>query len=448
MATIIQQVIFIIALGIASFLISKRVRRIAANIKLGKPAGIKGDSSKRLQKMILIAFGQQKMFHRPLVGLMHFVIYAGFLLINIEVLEIVIDGISGQHRIFAPLLGATFYGFLISFFEFLAVGVMLSCVIFLIRRNVLKLPRFWKPEMKGWPALDGNMILVIEIVLMIAILSMNAADSILQDRGATHYVKTGSFFFSDLLVPIFSGFGDTALIIVERFGWWFHILGIMAFALYVTYSKHLHIALAFPNTYFSNLEPAGKFENMESVTNEVKIAMGLIEEPQGGEEEGEVSFGADDIQKLTWKNLMEAYSCTECGRCTSECPANQTGKKLSPRKIMMDTRDRMEEVGASIQKGKTVEEALEMGEKLYSEQYISKEEVMACTTCNACVQACPVNISPLDIILQVRQYVAMEEADTPASWNAMFSNIENNMAPWKYAQSDRFNWVEQLNEKA
>lgn len=442
----IPQIIFIVLLGVASYLISKRVRRISGNIKLGRALSRKDRPGERFATMMRIAFGQQKMFDRPIVGLMHFIIYAGFVLINIEVLEIVIDGILGTHRIFATVLPVGFYTFLISFFEVLAVGVMLSCLVFLVRRNIMRLPRFWKPEMKGWPALDANLILLIEIVLMVFILTMNAADQVLQERAfdGNHYINTGSFLFSQLLVPFLSGIeSNTTLIIIERFGWWAHIIGIMAFALYVTYSKHLHIFLAFPNTYFSNLEAKGRFDNMAAVTKEVQLAMGLVQD-DGSEEEEMPKFGAQDVNHLTWKNIMDAYSCTECGRCTSQCPANITGKKLSPRKVMMDTRDRAEEVGSYIEKGKSVEEALSMGETLFSENYISREEIMACTTCNACVDACPINIDPLSIIMQIRQHVAMEEANAPQSWNMMFSNVENNLAPWQFSPADRANWTQDL----
>jgi heterodisulfide reductase subunit C len=393
--------------------------------------------------MLRIAFGQQKMFDKPLVGILHFLVYAGFVLINIEVLEIIIDGVTGMHRVFAGPLGG-FYTVLISFFEFLAVGVLLACVIFLIRRNVLKIERFTKVEMKGWPALDANLILIIEITLMTAILLMNAADAVLQAKGADHYVKTGPFFFSQMFIPMLDGLSINALVAIERIGWWFHILGIFAFAVYVTYSKHLHIALAFPNTYFSNLKPNGYMEIMESVTNEVQLALGLKEEDENMPEIDR--FGAKDINDLTWKNLMDAYSCTECGRCTSNCPANITGKKLSPRKVMMDTRDRMEEIGEYIAKGGELAKALEEGNGLYSDERISKEELMACTTCNACTDACPINIDPLSIILQMRRYIALEESDAPQSWNSMFTNIENNMAPWQFSPTDRFNWAENLND--
>lgn len=443
----LPQIFFIIAFGFAFYLVRKRILRIAGNIQLGKPTDTNrfDKPAERLKTMLLVAFGQGKMFQRPIVGLMHFVIYAGFLLVNIEVLEIIIDGITGQHRIFSYVLPFTFYNFLVGFFEFLAVGVIVVCVIFLVRRNVLKIERFWKPEMKTWPRMDANLILIFEIVLMFAILTMNATDSILQTRGDEHYAQVGSFWFSQFLIPIFSGIeSNTTLVVIERFAWWLHILGIMGFALYVTYSKHLHIFLAFPNTYFSNLNPKGKFSNMESVTREVKLAMGLMQDD--GQTPPPTNFGANDVNNLSWKNLMDAYSCTECGRCTASCPANITGKKLSPRKVMMDTRDRAEEVGLLLEKGKNIDEALNTSDKLFSESYISKEELMACTTCNACTEACPINIDPLAIIVQMRQYIAMEEASTPASWNAMFQNIETSLAPWKFSPADRANWMNEVNK--
>ncbi|EAY29320.1 (Fe-S)-binding protein [Microscilla marina] len=439
----LPQVAFLIALGVTAYLIYRRVSRISANIKLGRSLDRTDNPSTRWKTMLRIAFGQQKMFDKPLVGILHFLVYAGFVLINIEVLEIIIDGVTGTHRIFAGVLGG-FYTVLISFFEFLAVGVLLACVIFLIRRNLLKVPRFGSPEMKGWPTLDATVILVVEITLMAAILLMNAADTVLQAKGAAHYTQTGAFLFSQMLTPVLEGLSINALVVIERVGWWFHILGIFAFAVYVTYSKHLHIALAFPNTYFSNLQPKGYMDNMESVTNEVQLALGLKEDDGNMPEIDR--FGAKDINDLTWKNLMDAYSCTECGRCTSNCPANITGKKLSPRKVMMDTRDRMEEIGEYIAKGGELEKALAEGHGLYSDERISKQELMACTTCNACTDACPINIDPLSIILQMRRYIALEEADTPQSWNSMFTNIENNMAPWQFSPTDRFNWAENLND--
>jgi heterodisulfide reductase subunit C len=443
----LPQIIFVLTLGVATFLIRKRVLRIAGNIQLGRNLSRTDNPPQRLKTMILIALGQGKMFHKPIAGLMHLLIYIGFLLVNVEVLEIVLDGILGTHRLFSNFLPVSLYSFLISFFEFLAVGVIVACVVFLVRRNVIKIERFTKPELKGWASLDANLILTIEIVLMFFILIMNATDSILQTRTFEHnhyaHHQTAPFLFSQFLIPIFSGIqNNTILIIIERVCWWGHIIGIMAFALYVTYSKHLHIFLAFPNTYFSNLEPKGKFENMSSITNEVKLAMGLIQDD--GTSTPPTSFGANDVNNLTWKNIMDAYSCTECGRCTASCPANITGKKLSPRKIMMDTRDRAEEVGNYIAQGKSVEEALKMGKTLFSDTYISKEELMACTTCNACVEACPINIDPVNIIMQIRQYVALEESSVPQHWARILQNIQNNGSPWQISPADRFNWAEEV----
>ncbi|MBU2888022.1 (Fe-S)-binding protein [Gilvimarinus agarilyticus] len=382
--------------------------------------------------MLLIAFGQKKMFKKPIPAFLHLLIYVGFLVINLEVLEFVIDGLLGTHRVFAPYLGS-FYNVAMNFFEFLALGVLVSCVIFLIRRNVVKVPRFTMPEMKGWPAMDGNLILIIEITLMMAILKMNAADQVLQAREVAGYHETGKLWISSALVPIMEMFDTSLLILTERGAWWFHIVGIMAFALYVTYSKHLHIFLAFPNTYYSNLNPKGKINNMDAVTTEVKSMLGMPVEAPAASPYEIGRFGAKDASDLSWKSLMNSYTCTECGRCTSECPANLTGKTLSPRKIMMDTRDRIEEIG----KGEGTEKSL-LGD------YITKEEINACTSCNACTEACPINIDPLGIILEMKRYVAMEESGSPASWNAMFANIETNFAPWKFAPSDRFNWADDL----
>jgi len=435
----ISQIAFLVVLGFFGFLLFRRIQRIKSNINLGKPLAMNDRKSERWQTMLLVAFGQKKMFKRLLPAFFHFMIYAGFLLINIEVLEIILDGIFGTHRLFAPFLGS-FYTVLISFFEILAVLVMVACIVFLIRRNIFRLDRFHKIEMKGWPTLDANLILIIETVLMLAILSMNAADQVLQARGVDHYTQTGSFLVSGMIAPLFEGMSAGALGMVERGAWWFHIIGILAFALYVTYSKHLHIFMAFPNTFYSRLAPKGKMNNMEEITNEVKIMLGMPVEGEAAPPPEGMKFGAKDINDLTWKNIMDAYSCTECGRCTSECPANITGKKLSPRKIMMDTRDRAEDVGISLQKGG---KGLEDGKSLL-EDYISKEEINACTSCNACVEACPVNISPLEIILQLRRYVAMEESASPQSWNMMFQNVETNFAPWKFAPTDRFNWAQEL----
>jgi heterodisulfide reductase subunit C len=429
----IQQLAFLVTLGIAVYLIRKRVIFISKNIKLGKSAVINDHKGERLMNVLLVAFGQKKMFKKIIPAILHLFIYVGFLVINLEVMEFVIDGLAGTHRIFAPYLGS-FYTILMNVFEFLAVAVLISCVFFLLRRNVLKVKRFQSAEMTKWPRLDANLILFTEIVLMMAILKMNAADQVLQTRDY-HYTATGELFFSSFLIPLFENYSTSFLIFVERAAWWFHIIGILGFSVYVTYSKHLHIFLAFPNTYFAKLQPKGHINNMPVVTNEVKSMLGLAEATSTpAAEPGR--FGAKDVNDLTWSNLMAAYSCTECGRCTAECPANLTGKKLSPRKIMMDMRDRMEEIGNSLLKGGT---GLNDGKSLLND-YITKEEINACTSCNACVEACPVLINPLEIILELRRYVAMEESGSPASWNSMFQNIETNFAPWKFSPSDRFNW--------
>lgn len=439
--SILPQLAFVLILGTAGFILSKRIQFLRRNILLGKAEVRNDQSESRWKTMALVAFGQQKMFGRWVPAFLHMLIYVGFLVINLEVLEFVLDGLLGTHRVFAPYLGS-FYTVLINVFEFLAVGVLVSCVAFLYRRHVMKVERFTKPELKGWPALDATTILVVEIVLMFAILTMNATDQILASRGDEHYLALGPLFFSSLLHPLYSGLSDGGLVVVERFAWWFHIIGILAFAVYVTYSKHLHIFLAFPNTWYSNLKPKGEIQNMPEVTQEVNMMLGIAAD--SGAAPAEIGrFGAKDINDLSWINVLNAYSCTECGRCTAECPANQTGKKLSPRKIMMDVRDRADEVGKSLDSGGP---GLADGKSLFGD-YITKEEINACTTCNACVEACPVNIDPLSIILQLRRYVAMEESGTPAQWNAMFQNMETSFSPWKFSPSDRFNWADKVKEE-
>jgi heterodisulfide reductase subunit C len=437
----IPQVLFLIALATAGYFIARRIILIKKTIQLGTSEDRTDQPNIRLKNMLLLAFGQKKMFAKPIVAVLHLAVYLGFIIINLEVLEIILDGLLGTHRIFLKPLGGL-YPVLINFFEILALGVIVACIVFLIRRNITKVERFQESrhnEMKGWPVKDGNIILIFEIILMAAFLKMNAADSILQGRNIGHFAEsqTGSFIISQFLIPAMDAFPSTFLIFVERAAWWFHIIGIMCFALYVTYSKHLHIALAFPNTFFADLNPKGKMSNMPTVSQEVKIMLGMEQAPETPAEVGR--FGAKDVEDLTWKNLMDAYSCTECGRCTSACPANLTGKALSPRKIMMSTRDRLED----IQKGWLKNGYEYKDEKSLLGEYISDEEILACTSCNACVEECPVMISPLDIILQLRRYRVMEESQAPQSWNMMFQNLETNMAPWKFSPDQRFDWAKE-----
>jgi heterodisulfide reductase subunit C len=427
----ISQILFALCLGAGIWFFAGRVRFIRRNILLGKDIDLSDNPAARWKQMFWVAMGQSKMAKRPVAFVFHLFVYLGFVLINIEVLEILLDGLLGTHRLFSIMGGL--YNAAIGFFEILALLVLVACVVFLARRFVVKLPRLNAPELKGWPVKDATTILIVEIVLMAALLKMNAADQILQSRGAEHYTQAGSFPVSQYLVPLMDGFSTDFLVIAERGAWWFHFIGIILFLNYVPYSKHWHIIMSFPNVYFTPLKPKGAFSNMESVTTEVKLMMDPSATPPEGYEPP-AGFGARDVQDLTWKNLMDAYTCTECGRCSSVCPANLTGKKLSPRKIMMDTRDRLEEVGRNLDAGTTDDKDLH--------SYISAEELWACTTCNACAEACPVNINPVDIIVQMRQYQVMEKSAAPAELNNMFTNLENNGAPWQMSQMDKANWTQ------
>ena len=441
---LLPNVLFILLLGVAIGLFARNVKKINRNIQLGREINRSDRSNERWVNMARIALGQSKMVKRPLAGILHIVVYIGFILINIELLEIVVDGIFGTHRIFAPYLGG-FYNILIGSFEILAALVLVAVIIFWCRRNVIRIQRFWKDEMKGWPKLDADLILYFEVVLMGLFLTMNGADLAIQSNfpDAPHYMQAGAFPVSKFLMPLFDGVDLSSLILIERSAWWMHIIGIFIFLNYLYYSKHLHILLAFPNTYFANLNPKGQFGNNPSVTAEVQLMMDPNADPYAATDDAaEVEkFGASDVMDLNRIQLLNAYTCTECGRCTSECPANQTGKKLSPRKIMMDTRDRLTEVGDNIDKNKGTFVA--DGKQLLGD-YISHEELWACTSCNACVEACPVNIDPLSIIMDMRQYLVMEESAGPSDLNNMMSNIENNGAPWPFNQQDRANWAQEL----
>jgi heterodisulfide reductase subunit C len=434
---IVQQILFVLISIFSIWFFTKKVKEISRNIKLGRDEDFSDNKSQRWKNVLLLAFGQKKMFRNPLVAVLHFFVYAGFIIINIEVLEIVLDGILGTHRLFAKPLGG-FYTFLINAFEVLAVLVTLGCVVFLIRRNILKLKRFVSKDLNGWPRSDANYILITEIVLMTLFLLLNSSDRALQLQGNEHYHDTGSFLFSGIFSSSFTSIPSSTLVIVERIAWWLHIVGIFAFLNYLPYSKHLHIILAFPNAYYARLEPKGEMRNMPAVQKEVLYAMQPGLAPTDAAPPA--SFGAKDVFDLSWRNLMDAYSCTECGRCSAACPATQTGKALSPRKIMMDTRDRAEEVGRNINSNKAYKDD---GKKLLHD-YITVEELRACTTCNACVEECPVSISPLEIILELRRSLVMEESNAPQEWNAMFSNVENNFAPWKFSPDERDRWTQEV----
>jgi heterodisulfide reductase subunit C len=434
----IPNILFAILLlfGIGFFV--RNVVRLRRNIFLGKDVEVSDNTSQRWKNMANIALGQSKMVVRPIAGFLHIIVYVGFVIINIEVLEIIIDGLLGTHRIFSGL--GPVYNVLIASFEILAFLVIVAVVLFWIRRNVIRLKRFTKSEMEGWPKQDGNLILYIEVVLMFLFLTMNASDYQLQQMGADYYVQAGSFPISQFIAVWFQGLSEATLIGIERTAWWLHIAGILFFLNYLYYSKHLHILLAFPNTYYGKLTPIGQLPNLESVTNEVKLMMDPTADSFAAPAEDALvpeKFGASDVQDLSWVQLLNAYTCTECGRCTDECPANQTGKMLSPRKIMMDTRDRLVEVGKNIDKNKGVFK--DDGKQLLDD-FITREELWACTSCNACVEACPVSIDPLSIIMDMRQYLVMEQSAAPTDLNNMMGNIENNGAPWPFNQMDRLNW--------
>lgn len=441
-AVIVFGVVTLAGIGFFAY----NVRKIIRNIRLGRDLDRSDNRGDRIKTMLLVAFGQQKMFKRPVPAILHFCIYAAFVITQVELIEIFIDGFAGTHRIFQPSLGG-FYTFVISFIEILSVAALIATFIFLARRNLLKVPRFHKPEMNGWPKLDGNLILYGEIVLVMFIFMMNGADEALYNRGASHLTAGGQgsygFTISSLIAdPLFGSMETGTLHLIERIGWWGHIITVFAFLNYLPISKHFHIILAFPNTFYSNLKAKGFLGNMEAVKKEVELMMDPNADPYAAPpapEEGAVpeKFGAKDVTDLTWKSLLDSYTCTECGRCTSECPANQTGKLLSPRKIVMDTRDRLTEVGKNIDKHGADHND---GKSLLGD-YITEEELRACTSCNACTEACPVNIDPLSIIFDLRRYLIMEESKSPEEWTVMFNNIENNGAPWAFPAADRMKWA-------
>ncbi len=434
----LSSVLFVFTLVIGVGFFATNVRKLIRNIKLGKKIDRTDNKSARWKNMIRVALGQSKMVSRPIAGVLHIIVYVGFIIINVELLEIVVDGILGTHRVFQPFLGDTLYGFLIGTFEVLALLVFISVIIFWLRRNIARLKRFMSQEMTRWPKNDGNYILYFEMVLMSLFLVMNAADVSFQQAGVGNPI-------SQYVASWLSGFRVEQLHTIETWAWWLHIIGILIFLNYLYYSKHLHILLAFPNTFYANLNPKGKFTNLESVTKEVKMMMDPNADPyaepeaSSGDEMPE-KFGASDVADLNWVQLLNAYTCTECGRCTSSCPANLTGKKLSPRAIMMKTRDRLEEVGKNIDLNRGV--FVDDGKQLLGD-YITPEELWACTSCNACVEECPIEIDPLSIIMDMRRYLVMEQSAAPQELNMMMTNIENNGAPWQYSQMDRLNWKDE-----
>ena len=433
----LPNIIFAIILIYAILFFSKNIRSIVRNINRGKPIDRSDQPAKRWGNVFRIALGQSKMVDRPISGILHIIVYVGFVVINIELIEIILDGLLGTHRLFAPYMGSM-YNVLIATFEVFAALVLISVVIFWVRRNAIKIKRFWKPELKGWPKKDADYILYFELILMTLFLSMNATDALLQQRNEPHYIQAGLFPVSQFLAPVFSSLSVATLVMLERTFWWLHITGILIFLNYLYYSKHLHILLAFPNTYFQNLNPLGSFRNNKTVTEEVKLMMDPSADPYAAPAGNVVDkFGASDVTDLNRIQLLNAYTCTECGRCTDVCPANQTGKTLSPRKIMMDTRDRLEEVGKNTPKN----EPFKPDGKQLLNDYISSEELWACTSCNACVEACPIGIDPLSIIMDMRQYLVMEQSAAPSDLNNMMSNIENNGAPWPFSNQDRMLWT-------
>tara|TARA_B100001287_G_scaffold95272_1_gene80071 strand:+ start:4636 stop:5949 length:1314 start_codon:yes stop_codon:yes gene_type:complete len=431
-----SNIIFLFLIIVSNYFFFRNLKRIISSINLGKEINRSDRKFDRWKNMIRVALGQSKMTRRPIAGILHIILYLSFLIINIEIIEIVVDGIFGTHRFLSYIIPEKLYNFFIGTFEILAFLVLVACVIYLTRRNIIKIKRFWSKEMTKWPRTDANLILVFEILLMGAFLLMNASDALLNSRGDSYYVVTFSNPISQFLIPLIETFSNETLVVIERFTWWFHIVGILAFLNYVLISKHLHIFFAFPSTYYANLNPLGQFTNLDSVTNEVKLMMDPNADPYAvpqNQDSTPDSFGAKDATDLNWVQLLNAYSCTECGRCSSNCPANQTGKLLSPRKILMDTRDRITEISRNKRKGINDTKSL-LGD------YISPEELWACTSCNACTDSCPIELDPLSIIMDMRRYLVMEQSSAPSELNVMFTNVENNGAPWQYPAADRLNW--------